>query len=166
MTEVVHEVEIAAPPEIVYACFTDPDELATWLAASTDVDARPGGRLTWTHENAKTVSGEFVELVPHRRVVFTYGWEDGWLDVPAGSTRVEVTLEPIPGGTRLRLTHHDLVLGAREQHLAGWRHFLDRLAHHLTDPAGAAAGGQALPRPPDPAREDERPTAPDPGVRP
>ncbi len=39
-----------------------------------------------------TVIGRFVELIPHRRVVFTYGWEDGRMGVAPGSTTVEIDL--------------------------------------------------------------------------
>jgi uncharacterized protein YndB with AHSA1/START domain len=38
------------------------------------------------------VVGRFVELVPHRRLVFTYGWEDGLMGVPPESTTVEIDL--------------------------------------------------------------------------
>ena len=135
---IVHERRIDAPPEVVYACFTEPEELCGWLAVGAEVDARPGGEVSWTHEDGRRVVGRFVELVPHRRIVFTYGWADGWLGVPAGSTRVEVDLEADGAGTRLRLTHRDLELEAEERHRAGWAHFLGRLeswapAHHRSD---------------------------------
>ena len=38
--------------------------------------------------------GEYVELVPHERIVFSFGWDptDGAPDVAPGSTLVEITL--------------------------------------------------------------------------
>jgi hypothetical protein len=86
--------------------------------------------MRWTHDNGRTVAGRFIELVPSRRLVFAYGWEDGWLGVAAGSTRVVVELSPAAGGsgTRLRLTHHGLEGEAADQHQRGWAHFLARLS--------------------------------------
>jgi len=40
--------------------------------------------LRWVHPNGATVVGRLVELVPHRRVVSTYGWEDGRDTLSAG----------------------------------------------------------------------------------
>ena len=82
--------------------------------------------------------GEYVELVPHERIVFTFGWDpnDTVPDVPPGSTVVEVTLTPDGDGTILALRHTGLpTAAARDQHHAGWGHFLPALA--------AAAGARA-----------------------
>ena len=129
---VVHERDIAAPPEVVWACVTDPAELVGWLCTGAEVDLRPGGAITWTHEDGRTVAGHVLEVVPHHRLSFTYGWTDGWLGVPAGSTTVELTLEPVADGTRLRLVHRDLELEAERRHRQGWAHFLDLLPEHIS----------------------------------
>jgi uncharacterized protein YndB with AHSA1/START domain len=70
--------------------------------AARDARPRPGGEVSWTHHNGDTVRGEFVELVPDRRVVFTYGWERTDVGVPLGSTVVEIYLRPTATGTELR----------------------------------------------------------------
>ena len=124
---IVHERSIAAPPEVVWACVTDPAEIVRWLASSASVEPVPGGAITWTHEDGRTVAGSIVELVPTRRIVFTYGWVDGWLGVGAGSSTVTIELAPEPGGTRLRLRHDGLDGEAADRHRAGWAMFLDRL---------------------------------------
>ena len=49
-----------------------------------------------------------MEVVPPRRVVFTYGWEDGQLGVPPRSTTVEIDLVEEDGATTARLVHHGL----------------------------------------------------------
>jgi uncharacterized protein YndB with AHSA1/START domain len=54
------------------------------------------------------VVGRFVELVPPRRLVFTYGWEDGRMGVPPESTTVEIHLVEQDGATTVRLVHHGL----------------------------------------------------------
>jgi uncharacterized protein YndB with AHSA1/START domain len=62
------------------------------------------------------VVGGFVELVPHRRVVFTYGWEDGRMGIPPESTTVEIDLVEKDGVTTVRLVHHGLPPEAVEDH--------------------------------------------------
>ena len=74
--------------------------------------------------------GEFVELVPHQRIVFTFGWEamDGGPAVPPGSTLVEVTLVEDRGETILTLRHTGLPPAHADEHASGWGHFLSVLA--------------------------------------
>jgi Activator of Hsp90 ATPase homolog 1-like protein len=50
--------------------------------------------------------------------------------VPAGSSTVEITLEPVDGGTEVRLRHSGLPAGEPPlAHLAGWRHAMATLAY-------------------------------------
>jgi uncharacterized protein YndB with AHSA1/START domain len=72
--------------------------------------------------------GEFVEVSPPSRVVFTWGFENPELGVPPGASTVEVTLAPDEDGTRLRLVHRGLPESARASHDGGWEAMLDRLA--------------------------------------
>lgn len=121
-------ISIAAPPSEVYALLTQADLLIEWMAPIASLDARPGGEVTWTHQNGDTVRGEFVELVPDRRVVFTYGWERADVGVPPGSTVVEIDLRPTPAGTELRLVHRGLEGPMANAHAGGWANYLARLA--------------------------------------
>jgi uncharacterized protein YndB with AHSA1/START domain len=73
-----------------------------------------------------------VELVPHRRLVFTYGWEDGRLGVPPESTTVEIDLVETAGTTTLRLVHHGLPPETVPDHQQGWSYFLDALRDTLS----------------------------------
>jgi uncharacterized protein YndB with AHSA1/START domain len=123
--DIVREVRIAAPPEAVFAFFTDPDRYARWKGRSADLDPRPGGVYRVDIDGTNVVRGEFVEVDPARRVVFTWGWEGGPLS--PGATTVEVELTPDGDGTLLRLTHRGLPEEAKGEHAAGWDHFLPRL---------------------------------------
>lgn len=128
MKLVVQELVIAAPTEVVYALLTEPGEFVKWMAADATLDARPGGVVRWTHANGDVCSGSYVELVPGRRVVFTYGWERAEVEIPPGSTTVEIDLTPtVDGGTVLKLVHRGLTAPAADAHDGGWRHYLDRL---------------------------------------
>ncbi len=121
-------VSIAAPPSDVYALLTQAELLVEWMAPIASLDPRPGGEVAWTHHNGDTVRGEFVELVPDRRVVFTYGWDRVDVGVPPGSTVVEIDLRPTPTGTELRLVHRGLEGPMADAHRGGWANYLDRLA--------------------------------------
>jgi uncharacterized protein YndB with AHSA1/START domain len=135
---ITHEVRIQASPETVFAFFVDPDRVTRWKGKSAQLDPRPGGIYRVTIGQGVAV-GEFVELDPPRKVVFTWGWE-GNETVPPGSSTVEVTLTPDGDATVLRLVHRDLPEGEGAGHEEGWNHFLPRLAT-------AAAGGDPGPDP-------------------
>jgi uncharacterized protein YndB with AHSA1/START domain len=77
--------------------------------------------------NGMCARGQFVELVPDKRVVFTWGWVD-MPELPPGSTIVEIDLEATGDGTLIRLTHRELPAGQTDVHRMGWVHYLERLA--------------------------------------
>jgi uncharacterized protein YndB with AHSA1/START domain len=123
------EARIAASPETVFDFFTDPDRMVQWMGRSAELDPRPGGRFHCDINDEAVAAGEYVELEPPHRVVFTWGWEGEDSVTPPGSSRVEVLLAPDGDGTHLRLIHHDLPSAeSAEKHGHGWRHYLDRLA--------------------------------------
>jgi uncharacterized protein YndB with AHSA1/START domain len=67
-------------------------------------------------------------VVPDRKVVFTFGWDEPDHPIPARSTEVEITLIPDGDKTRVRLVHRSLPDDAVGDHTQGWDHYLDRLA--------------------------------------
>jgi uncharacterized protein YndB with AHSA1/START domain len=132
-----HEVRIAAPPEVVFPYFTDPARMVGWMGVAALLDPRPGGGLRIEANGRDVVLGEYVEVDPPRRIVFTWGFDDAAPLVPAGSTRVEITLEPDGDGTLLTLRHHGLEDRVRDGHAEGWSHYLPRLARAAAgDPPG------------------------------
>lgn len=124
-----YEIRIEAPPEAVFPYFTDPARMVEWMGIGALLDPRPGGTLRIEANGRDVVLGEYVEVQPPHRVVFTWGFEGTERILPAGATRVEVTFEPDgDDGTRLVLLHHDLPDAARAAHSEGWTHYLARLA--------------------------------------
>ena len=119
---------IDAQPTHVYRLLIDADSLMEWMAPSARSDPRPGGELTWTHQAGDRVVGQFIELVAGRRVVFSFGWDRSDVEVPEGSTVVEIDLVPHRGGTLLRLVHRGLAGPMAEAHDGGWTNYLSRLA--------------------------------------
>ena len=77
--------------------------------------------------NGMTARGQFVELVPDRRVVFTWGWVDR-PGIPPGSTTVEIELTDNGGETLLVLTHRAVPEDEATLQRMGWTHYLPRLA--------------------------------------
>ena len=74
-----------------------------------------------------TVFGEYRELVPGNKIVFTWQWDDDddWKNI---SSVVTVELSDRDGGTELRLTHEQLPSEeSRDRHNEGWSSVLDRL---------------------------------------
>ena len=122
------EVRIDAPAETVFAFLTDPEKYARWKGRRAELDPRPGGIFRVEFGPGKgVVRGTFVEVVPHRRVVFSWGWE-GSVVVPPGASLVAIELVADGKGTILRLVHTGLPVPELASHTAGWDHFLPRLA--------------------------------------
>jgi len=113
------EVRIEARPEIVFEFLVDPEKMSRWKGTSAELDPRPGGiyRVGGIAGGA-TIVGEFVEIDPPRRLVFTWGWE-GDEEVPPGSSTVEVTLTRDGDATVPHLAHRDLPAGQGARHLEG-----------------------------------------------
>jgi uncharacterized protein YndB with AHSA1/START domain len=121
-----HELHIEARPETVYPYFTDPEKMAAWMGVDHKLDPVPGGVYRVDITGREVAVGEFVELDPPRRVVFTWGWE-GSTEVPPGATTIEVELTPDATGTTLSFTHRGLPASPSDRHAVGWRHYLGRL---------------------------------------
>jgi uncharacterized protein YndB with AHSA1/START domain len=138
--DIVREVRIEASPDEVFPFFTDPDKMIVWKAVEATLDPSPGGIFRINVTGHDVARGEYVEIDPPRRVVFTFGWEAEGSPEPPGSTTVEVTLVPDGEGTLLRLVHSGVPEEMREGSSGGWDHYLRRLVV-------AAEGGEPGPDP-------------------
>lgn len=117
---------IAADPAVVYSYLTDSVGWARWQGVEAKIEARPQGIFKMVMGNGMKARGQFVELIPDQRVVFTWGWIDH-PGVPPGSSTVEVDLVADGSSTVLTLTHSGLPDDEVPIHAAGWQHHLDRL---------------------------------------
>jgi uncharacterized protein YndB with AHSA1/START domain len=125
---IVREVTINADNATVFAFLTDPERLIRWMGSSAQADPRPGGLLLVDVAEGFTARGEFREVIPVSRLVFSFGWEGNKLDVPPGSSICEVDLSPVNGHTLLRFRHSGLPPASVPSHTEGWEHYLGRLA--------------------------------------
>lgn len=120
-------LHIAAQPETVFQYFTDPARYTQWMGTQATLEPVPGGIYRVSMRDGVEASGEFVEVDPPHRLVFTWGWNHDHAVAP-GSTRVVVTLVAEDGGTRVVLRHYDLPDDEqRGHHLKGWEMYLERL---------------------------------------
>ena len=128
-----HQVRVEAPPETVFQYFTDPMKMVRWMGMEATLDPRAGG-VCRINLNGSMMIGEFVQVDPPWRLVFTWGWETELFAVGPQSTAVEVSFTPDKDGTIVRLRHCRMPAAGVTFHSAGWEHYLERLAV-------AAAGG-------------------------
>jgi len=110
MDAVEREVTVPATPDEVWPAVTRSGEVSAWFGADAELDARPGGHgvFRWPDGTERHVVVEAVE--PGRRLCFR------WLPfqrtatgamVTLRSTRVEITLDEVPGGTRVRVVERE-----------------------------------------------------------
>jgi uncharacterized protein YndB with AHSA1/START domain len=130
---------IAVPPERVFQAFVDPELLVKWQFPARSIrlevasfEARPNGAYRFRFHNedgsVDAVSGTFREVVPPKRLVFTWTWDttdpDGGVE-----TQVSVDLSPDTDGTRVHVTHERLPTAtSRRRHEQGWTGALGHLA--------------------------------------
>ena len=120
------EIRIAAQPETIFAFFVDPAKMIQWLGKAVTADARPGGTCR-IDINGHVTRGEYLEVVPPSRVVFTWGWENEGSTPRPGESTVEISLIPEGSTTLVRLRHLGLSADERKPHGEGWDHFLPGL---------------------------------------
>lgn len=140
--DLVVERHVAAPPEKVFAYFTDSDKWLAWQGTEAEIDLQPGGRWRVNVTGDGFASGRVLEVVENERVVFTWGWEEG-PRVEPGSTTVIIELVPDDEGTLIRLTHTGLPHDQIDIHRYGWEHYASRLAAVVDgrDPGPNTPGG-------------------------
>jgi uncharacterized protein YndB with AHSA1/START domain len=135
---IARTIELAHPPERVWAALTTAEGLGTWFGNRAEVDLRVGGQatLTWDSGDSATLTIQRVE--PPR--VFAYTWPVHGL--PEGDPRrtyVEFTLAPTAGGTTLTVVESgfaqvpdaDEHKKAYEGNTEGWAHELGELVAYL-----------------------------------
>jgi uncharacterized protein YndB with AHSA1/START domain len=125
-TSVERTLSIAASPETVWGFLVDPDKATRWMGTACTFDAQPGGLYRCEVIPGHTARGEFVELDPPHRLVFTWGWENEE-GVPPGSSTVEIELTADETGTNLHFVHNLSSAEAAQSHSVGWDHYLPRL---------------------------------------
>jgi uncharacterized protein YndB with AHSA1/START domain len=129
-------------PEKVWRAWTDPQALSRWFGpdgpqpvAHAELDLRVGGRFRvlfgGTDGKEHEVQGVYQEVVPNRRLVFTWVWPR---TTPERESQVTIELRQAGRGTEIVFTHaqhHDEA--ARDGHRQGWSASFVKLEQFLTE---------------------------------
>jgi len=131
----------AAPPEALYAAFTDPAVMRRWMGTKVEAEIRIGGRYRIENDNGEGGVffhlGEYLVLEPHHRIrqSFRAGFSEPELSGPSPYVNefFEVTLRPVgEDQTELTLVNgwdgDGLNTEATDSVREGWSHWLDQLA--------------------------------------
>lgn len=101
-------------------------------AGEAQIDLRVGGRyrIVSRVEGGEThdVSGEYLEVLPHRRLVFTWAWHS----TPERASRITIDFAEQDGGTAVSFVHDRFFDDqARANHERGWQPGFERLGDYL-----------------------------------
>jgi uncharacterized protein YndB with AHSA1/START domain len=132
----LHRV-LTTSPEKVYRAFVEADALAKWLPPNGftctvhNFEAKVGGTFKMSFRNFTTgdshsFGGEFLELVPGERLLYTDRFDDPNLP---GEIRVTVILKKVSVGTEIDITQAGIpdVIPVEACYL-GWQESLRNLA--------------------------------------
>jgi uncharacterized protein YndB with AHSA1/START domain len=135
------EKRVGAPREAVFAACLEPERLAEWwgpsgfTSPSIELDPRPGGkyRIAMQPPDGELfyLRGEFREVDPPGRLVYTFEWEDP--DPDDRANVVVLSFVETVGGTTVILDQGPFATEARhELHRAGWTDSFVRLEESLS----------------------------------
>ena len=124
-----------APQSKVFEAWTSAEVMKTWFAPGdmtvpeAEVSSATGGQyrivMQATDGEQHIVGGEFKEVTPHDRLVFTWRWQDS-----PNTTLVKVEFLAIDENTtQIRLNHSEFVEEEfRDKHQQGWMGCLANLS--------------------------------------
>lgn len=122
------KIEIAAPPERVYAAWTTAAEVEAWFSVRCEIDARAGGRLFYEWLGGDRLEANVIAARKNRELRIPFG--------PKGE-EVRVVFTKIRGGTLCTLEQTGMRTSPKqkiEMHLGcktGWVFFLTNLKAYL-----------------------------------
>ncbi len=136
--ELMLEMErvLRAPPPVVFAAFSDPNELVKWwgperfTTPSLKLHARVGETYRIEMQPPEGdpfyLTGEFREVDPPARLAYTFMWEDP--DTDDVETLVALSFRDVGESTQVALTQGPFKTEARRAlHRDGWRDSFDKL---------------------------------------
>jgi uncharacterized protein YndB with AHSA1/START domain len=129
-------------PEKVWRAWTDPQALKRWwgpggpeAVSLVQLDVRVGGRFRIVFGGLRgdehEVQGTYKEVVPNRRLAFTWTWPR---TTPERESLVTIAFNPVAGGTELDFVHaQHFDEKVRDGHLRGWTEAFVKLDRFLQD---------------------------------
>ena len=129
------------PPERVWRAWTDPQALKRWFGPGgadpvslAQLDLRVGGRFRIVFGGpdgkAHDVQGVYKEVVPHRKLVFTWTWPNS---TPERESVITIELRAAGRGTELVFRQEQFSDSTvRDNHRRGWTESFVKLERFLT----------------------------------
>jgi uncharacterized protein YndB with AHSA1/START domain len=127
-------------PEKVWRAWTDPEAIKRWWGPGgndpvslAQLDVRVGGRFRIVfggpQGNEHEVQGVYKEVVPNRKLVFTWTWPR---TTPERESLVTILFKPDGGGTELDFVHSQhFDESVRDGHQRGWSESFVKLERFL-----------------------------------
>lgn len=127
---------IDAPPEAIFDAFIAlyDSQRPDWVTGS-QLDLRPGGRWSVTFQvpNGPAFREERVITAVERPHRLAYDMTAVYSDAPSFSTTVEVTIEAVPDGRRVRLVQQGFpTIKTRDDFAGAWPDVLGELARRVS----------------------------------
>jgi uncharacterized protein YndB with AHSA1/START domain len=127
---------VDAPPERIFDLLTEPAEVAKWwgphgfTTPEIELDLSVGGGYRYTMQppdaEAFHLSGEFLEIDPPSRLVFTFRWEEP--DPDDRETVVMLSLAAVGDATEVSLSQGAFATDERlALHSNGWADSFEKL---------------------------------------
>jgi uncharacterized protein YndB with AHSA1/START domain len=143
-----------APRGVVFRALSEPAMLTRWWGPAGFTtpqiawDLGVGGRyrLGMQPPGAQLfhLAGEFLEIDPPRRLVYTFRWEEP--DPDDRETVVALTLQPLDAATKLSLAQGEFASEARlALHRSGWSDSFEKLRALVESAAGSGSSREAPP---------------------
>jgi uncharacterized protein YndB with AHSA1/START domain len=95
---------LPVPPDRVWEALTVAGELSAWFGAEVSGELRAMGRITFRWEDGRERPAVIEELEPPRRLAFRwlpFERRSGGETRVVGTGRVEISVEEVPGGSRI-----------------------------------------------------------------
>ena len=86
------EIDIDAPPDVVWTILTEARHLAGWFSDEAEIDLRPGGAMLLTWHGHGTYRGRVETVEPPHTFAFRWVLREGLDPEPGSSTLVVMTL--------------------------------------------------------------------------
>jgi uncharacterized protein YndB with AHSA1/START domain/uncharacterized glyoxalase superfamily protein PhnB len=109
--DLVLERTIAAPAEMLYRCYTEPELVCQWFCpkpwnvTKAKLDVRAGGatyhRMEGPDGEVNDLYGQYVEVVPGRRIVTTDAYTGNWVPSEKPFMTAIITFKDLGDGTTL-----------------------------------------------------------------
>ncbi|MEQ1492802.1 MAG: SRPBCC domain-containing protein [Terricaulis sp.] len=125
-----------APASLLFTLWSDPVHFRNWMGPEgfdcpeAEIDFRVGGRYRGVirhKDDLSGFSGEYREIEPNTRLVFTWQWDGG----PSKDVESLITITFREHGDRTTMIFHQVrfvSVERRDSHIGGWTSLFNKLA--------------------------------------